>query len=68
MKKRNKITVLLDESEFRWFEAFCFERGHRKSTLIARLIREHLKSQGFTTQGDLPLAGQPSTNATGGSR
>lgn len=66
MKKRNKIIVLLDESEFRWFEAFCLERGHKKSTLIARLIREHLNSQGFTMQEDLPLAGQPAANASGG--
>ena len=68
MKKRNKITVLLDESEFRRFEAFCLERGHKKSTLIARLIREHLNSEGVTMQEELPLAGQPSVNASGGSR
>lgn len=24
------------------FERFCESRGHKKSTLIARLIREHL--------------------------
>lgn len=68
MKKRNKITVLLDESEFRWFEAFCLERGHKKSTLIVRLIREHLNSQGFVMQEELPFAGQPLVSASGGSK
>jgi hypothetical protein len=28
------------------FEKFCEARGHKKSTLIARLIREHLDREG----------------------
>lgn len=54
--KRNKVTVLLDPDEFQRFEAFCTKRGFKKSTLIARLIREHLDNQGFSMQQDLPLA------------
>ena len=55
-KKRRKITVLLDPEEFERFAAFCLERGHKKSTLVARLIREHLDSEGFRAQRALPLA------------
>jgi hypothetical protein len=29
------------------FERYCDARGHKKSTLIARLIREHLEREGF---------------------
>ena len=55
-RKRNKITVLLDREEYVRFEAYCEDRGFKKSTLIARLIREHLDSLGFRTQRELPLA------------
>ena len=54
-KKENKVTVLLDPEEFERFAAFCLERGHKKSTLVARLIREHLDVEGFRAQRDLPL-------------
>jgi len=63
--KRKKVTVLLDPHEFQRFEAYCAKLGFKKSTLIARLIREHLDSQGFSMPRDLPL---PSfTNGDGGS-
>ena len=55
-RKSNKVTVLLDSEEFERFEAFCEERGFKKSTLIARLIREHLDSESFRPQRELPLA------------
>jgi len=45
-----KITVLLADDEFERFEAFCEQKGHKKSTLIARLIREHLDREGFKNQ------------------
>ncbi len=48
-KQRKKITVLLDPGEAERFERYCVERGFKKSTLIARLVREHLDSQGFGT-------------------
>ena len=38
-RKRVKITVPLDSEEFDRFDAYCQERGFKKSTLIARLIR-----------------------------
>ena len=46
--KLAKITVLLPPADFDQFSAFCKSRGHKKSTLIARLIREHLQQEGFT--------------------
>ncbi len=55
--KRNKITVLLDREEYLRYEAYCEDRGFKKSTLIARLIREHLDSQGFRIQREHPLVG-----------
>ena len=55
-QSRKKITVLLDEPDFHRFEAFCTERGHKKSTLIVRLVREHLDKEEFTMQQELPLS------------
>ena len=37
--------MLLDPDEAARFEAYCEEWGFKKSTLIARLVREHLDSQ-----------------------
>jgi hypothetical protein len=42
----NKITVLVPEHEFRRFEEYCKAKGFKKSTLIARLIRDHLDREG----------------------
>lgn len=59
-KKRTKITVLLDGEEFDRFESYCEERGFKKSTLIARLIRDHLDKEGYRApQRQLPLGDQP---------
>lgn len=57
----SKITVLLPNDEFSRFETYCDERGYKKSTLIARLIREHLDVEGFPNQGTLKLTGAPPT-------
>ena len=53
--KLKKVTVLLDEQEFRRFDSFCEERGFKKSTLAARLIREYLDKEAFDLQQQLPL-------------
>lgn len=53
--KLKKVTVLLDEQEFTRFESYCEERGFKKSTLAARLIREHLDKEAFKPQQQLPL-------------
>ena len=51
--KPARITVLLTPADFAKFDAFCASRGHKKSTLIARLIREHLRHEGFSAPGAL---------------
>jgi hypothetical protein len=48
-----KISVLVPDDEARRFEAFCNERGHKKSTLIVRLIKEHLDKEQYPFQGSL---------------
>jgi len=50
-KKPSKITVLLDEEEFTRFDSYCRDRGFKKSTLIARLIRQFLDLEGYGFQG-----------------
>jgi hypothetical protein len=39
---RQKISVVLSTAELYRFNSYCNEKGHKKSTLIRRLIREHL--------------------------
>jgi hypothetical protein len=48
--KPHKITVLLEPEEFNKFDAYCESLGFKKSTLIARLIRDHLLAAGFEIQ------------------
>ncbi|KVM59379.1 hypothetical protein WJ58_09215 [Burkholderia ubonensis] len=44
---------MLSETDAVNFEAYCEERGHKKSTLIVRLIREHLEREGYPQQPSL---------------
>lgn len=48
-----KISVLLDQDESERFGAYCHEKGYKKSSLIARLIREHLEREGYYHQPNL---------------
>jgi hypothetical protein len=48
-----RVQVLLSPPEAERLDAFCRERGYKKSTLIARLIREHLDRKGFPEQPSL---------------
>lgn len=43
----------MDEDEAARFEEYCRERGFKKSTLIARLVREHLDREEFHPQREL---------------
>jgi hypothetical protein len=54
-----KISVLLTPEEAIRFEAYCEQRGHKKSTLIARLVREHLDREQFAMQAET-FGGEPS--------
>jgi hypothetical protein len=44
-----RIQVLLSTHEAGRFGAYCETKGFKKSTLIARLIREHLDRENFAT-------------------
>lgn len=50
-----KVTVLLDSAEFERLASYCRAQGFKKSTLIARLVREHLDNAGHGLQGEFPL-------------
>jgi hypothetical protein len=51
--KALKISVLLAPEEAERFSAYCQERGFKKSTLITRLIREHLDRERYWLQQNL---------------
>jgi len=50
MSDVSRVQVLLHAGEAQRFERFCRQQGHKKSTLIARLIREHLDREDFETR------------------
>jgi metal-responsive CopG/Arc/MetJ family transcriptional regulator len=42
--KNRKITVLLEESQFERFDTYCDKNGHKKSSLICKLIGDFLEA------------------------
>jgi hypothetical protein len=48
-----RMQVLMSRDEADRFETYCTERGFKKSTLTARLIREHLDAERFRPQKEL---------------
>jgi hypothetical protein len=48
-----RTQVLMSPEEAERFESYCRERGFKKSTLIVRLIREHLSQERFRPQQEL---------------
>ncbi len=56
--------MLLNDEELERLERYCTQRGYKKSTLIARLIRDHLDAEHFRVQGEFPLI-QPSPESAG---
>lgn len=51
-----RVQVLMKPTEAERFERYCADRGHKKSTLIARLVREHLEREGYASGGALSEA------------
>jgi len=47
-----KVTVLLATDEFERLDNYCRDRGFKKSTLIARLIRQYLDMEGYGVTRD----------------
>lgn len=52
-KAEKRVQVLLSDEEAERFDAYCRDHGFKKSTLIARLIREHLDRERFPAQRPL---------------
>ena len=52
MADQVRIQVLMSKAERDRFDAYCQEKGYKKSPLIARLIREHLGRENFRSQPD----------------
>lgn len=48
-----RIQVLMPKEEADRFEAYCREKGYKKSPLIVRLIREHMDQAGYRIQRSL---------------
>ena len=48
-----KISVLITDAEGTRFDEYCDMKGYKKSTLIARLIRDYLDREGFRVQDKL---------------
>ena len=48
-----RVTVILSDEDAEVFEAYCEQQGYKKSTLINRLIREHIENEGFKHQRKL---------------
>lgn len=53
MSEPVRIQVLISSDEAERFDSYCRERGFKKSTLIARLVREHLDSEQYWPQKPL---------------
>lgn len=56
-----RIQVLISTEEAERFDTYCRDRGFKKSTLIARLVREHLDAEQYWPQKGLfetPIEGQ----------
>jgi hypothetical protein len=48
-----RIQVLISPEEAERFDSYCRERAFKKSTLIARLVREHLDAEQYWPQKEL---------------
>jgi len=53
MSRSVRIQVLLSKHLASRFEEYCEEKGFKKSTLIARLVREHLDRERYPSQRSL---------------
>ena len=62
-KSPTKISVLLSDHEYERLDAYCHDRGYKKSTLVARLIRQYLDMEGYGAQPPSPFTrgGRPSS-------
>jgi hypothetical protein len=57
-----KISVLLAASEAKRFASYCSLKGYKKSSLIARLVREHLDHENYHLNQAPARAGRARTS------
>jgi hypothetical protein len=50
---QQKVSVLLPDGDAYRFESYCEEFGYKKSTLIARLVRDFLNRENYPVQKTL---------------
>lgn len=60
-KKICKVTVLLEPTEFEHLDSYCGTYGYKKSTLISRLVRDHLSREGYWPPATSEPEARPST-------
>ena len=48
-----RIQVVMKPELSERFSEYCREQGFKKSTLIVRLVRDHLEREGFRSQPEL---------------
>lgn len=53
MADQVRVQVLMPQDEADRFADYCRDKGFKKSTLIARLVREHMNREGYPPQRDL---------------
>ncbi len=53
MSQGARVHVLIPGADADRFDAYCKAKGFKKSTLIVRLIREHLDRERFEEQQDM---------------
>jgi hypothetical protein len=54
-----KVTVLFDREDFEALDNYCTQFAFKKSTLIARLVREHLSRENHEPVKDKARTSQP---------
>ena len=59
-----KISVLLTEEDFELFQHYCDQQGHKKSTLVAKLIRDLLEREHVASQRPLFVSSEKSGRRT----
>jgi hypothetical protein len=59
-----RISVLLTDDEFALFQKYCDEQGHKKSTLVAKLIRDLLEREHVVGQRQLFVSTEKSGRRT----
>lgn len=55
--KKKKVSVLLDVADYEKLKNFCHDEGHKKSTLISKLVRDFLTSEERKAEQGRPKSG-----------